>query len=254
MPARESATGFKDHFSAVAAGYARHRPTYPADLFSWLSEQCERRLQAWDCATGSGQAAIALAAHFESVAATDASAEQVRAAARHPAVHYSVAPAEATPFDAGAFDLITVGQALHWFDVERFYAEAGRVAAPGGVLAAWSYGRCSVTHDVDACVEFLYSDLTGPFWPPERALIERGYRDFDLPGPEIEAPAFAMQLEWRSDDMLGYLRTWSACHRYVAVHGTDPVDRIEATLKEAWGDAARTVRWPLALRVCRLPD
>ena len=106
---------------------------------------------------------------------------------------------------------------------------------------------------VDPVIAWLYDDLTGPFWPPERALIERGYRDFELPGAELQAPAFDMRLVWHADDMLGYLRTWSACRRYAAEHGSDPVDRIETKLIKAWGDAARTVRWPLKFRVCRLP-
>ena len=255
MPAGQSAPRFKDHFSAVAQGYAQHRPNYPPGLFEWLSSLRDRRRRAWDCATGSGQAALGLTAHFDSVAATDASTPQLAAATAHPRVHYAVAAAEAAPFGAGVFDLITVGQALHWFDERRFYSEAQRVAVPGGILAAWSYGQCVVADDIDACIDLLYTGLTGPFWPPERALIERGYRDLELPGPEIAPPALVMQLEWSVDDMLGYLRTWSACRRYLAVHGSDPVDQIEAMLKEAWGDAARTVRWPLAIRVCRLlPD
>ena len=246
--------GFNDHFSDVSAGYARYRPTYPAELFGWLASCCARRHTAWDCATGSGQAAIALAAHFETVLATDASGEQIRSAMPHDRVRYEISPAETTPFEANSFDLVSVGQAMHWFDVEKFYAEALRVAVPGGILAAWCYALCSVTAEVDVVVDHLYCDLTGPYWPPERALIERGYRDFTLPGSELETPVFAMQLEWRADDMLGFLRTWSACSRFSAEHGTDPVDQIEATLKEAWGDAARTVRWPLELRVCRLPN
>ena len=187
------------------------------------------------------------------MSATDASEEQIAAAIPHERVRYSVSAAEATPFAAGTFDLVTIGQALHWFDADRFFAEAARVAAAGAVLAAWSYETCRVSADVDRAIAWLYEDLAGPFWPPERALIERGYRDFVLPGTELAAPAFDMRLDWRADDMLGYLRTWSACRRYAAEHGTDPVDTIESTLKEAWGSAARTVRWPLNLRVCRFP-
>ncbi|WP_445361712.1 methyltransferase domain-containing protein [Microbulbifer sp. EKSA005] len=45
---------------------------------------------AWDCACGSGQAAIGLAKLFSSVYATDISAEQIKAAKAHPKIHYQV--------------------------------------------------------------------------------------------------------------------------------------------------------------------
>lgn len=196
----------------------------------------------------------ALAAHFDRVEATDASAEQIRAALPHDAVTYTAAPAESTPFADASFDLVTVGQALHWFDAERFFAEVIRVAAPGGILAAWCYETCTVSDAVDSIVGHLYEDLTGPFWPPERAIIERGYRDFELPGQEIDAPAFEMALEWDTPAMLGYLRTWSACRRYREQHATDPVDLVAEALEAAWGNRSRTVRWPLRVRVSRLRE
>ena len=248
------APGFKDHFSVGSADYARFRPGYPRELYAWLAGGCAGRRAAWDCATGSGQVAVGLADYFDRVEATDASADQVAAALPAARVNYTVAAAEAPPFEDRSFDLVTVGQALHWFDTERFFAAARRVAVPGALLAAWCYEKCTVSAAVDAAVETLYSDIVGPYWPPERRLIERGYRDFDLPGEDLEAPAFDMALAWRANDMLGYLGTWSACRRYSAEHGSDPVDRIADDLQRAWGDDVRTVRWPLRLRVCRLTD
>jgi SAM-dependent methyltransferase len=248
------APGFNDHFSGVAQGYARYRPTYPDTLFDWLASLCERRNVAWDCATGSGQAAIALTRHFEAVHASDASAEQIAAAKPHRRVRYSVAPAESTAFKDSSFDLVTVGQALHWFDVDAFFVEATRVIVPGGVLAAWCYEICRVSAEVDSAIDYLYKELTGPFWPSERGFIERGYRDFTLPGAELKGPPLAMRLDWNADDMLGYLRTWSACQRFALEHGRDPVTIIEPNIRDAWGDAARAVVWPVSTRVCRFPD
>ncbi len=253
MSPGDRTTGFNDHFSGVSRGYARFRPRYPDALFDWLQSLCKRRQRAWDCATGSGQAAVGLARHFDAVEATDASAEQIDAAKPHARVRYSAAPAESTPFADSSFDLVTVGQALHWFHVDRFFDEAARVAVPEGVLAAWCYGACRVSTGVDRVIYQLYHDLTGPYWPPERAFIERGYSDFTLPGTELEPPALSMRLTWRADDMLGYLRTWSACHRYELERGEDPVRIIESDLRDAWADALLTVEWPLTLRVCRFP-
>jgi SAM-dependent methyltransferase len=246
-----SGPGFKDHFSAQSAGYARHRPHYPRELFAFLAGLGGRQL-AWDCATGNGQAAIALAGHFERVIATDASSAQIEAAIAHPGVSYRVATAEASGLDADSVDLVAVGQALHWFDTAQFFAEAARVLVAGGCVAAWCYELCSVSPACDSVVDYLYTDITGPFWPPERRLIEERYAGIDFPGTAIEAPGFEMSAQWAADDMLGYLRTWSACQRYRRRHGDDPVGLIEDELRAAWGRDRRTVRWPLTVRVSRL--
>ena len=148
--------------------------------------------------------------------------------------------------------MITVGQALHWFDFDRFFAEAKRAAVENGVLAAWCYGLCEIGSDIDAIVDRLYTDLLDGFWPAERIYVEQAYRNIAMPGVPIDAPDFHMRIDWRVDDMLGYLRTWSACQRYLASSGEDPVTVIEPALREAWDDGAQTVRWPLRVRVCRL--
>jgi SAM-dependent methyltransferase len=242
---------FKDHFSAQSAGYARHRPHYPAGLFDYLAGLGGRQL-AWDCATGSGQAAIALAAHFDRVVATDASQAQVDAALAHPGVSYRVAAAEDSGLDADTVDLVTVGQALHWFDIPRFFAEAARVLVAGGHVAAWCYELCTVSPGCDAAIGRLYDDIVAAFWPPERRLIEEAYAGIAFPGTEIETPSFEMDVCWTVDDMLGYLRTWSACQHYLREHGEDPVNQVKDELRKAWGAAPRTVRWPMTVRVSRL--
>ena len=251
QPVVPAGQGFKDHFSAQAAGYARHRPRYPGELFSYLAGLSGRRL-AWDCATGNGQAAVALAGHFDRVIATDASRAQIESAEAHPGVSYRVATAEDSGLREDSVDLITVGQALHWFDTERFFIEATRVLARGGLLAAWCYELCHVSPDCDAVVGRLYTDIVGPFWLPERRLIEERYAGIEFPGTALVPPAFAMNTRWSVDDMLGYLRTWSACQRYRREHGNDPVRLIEDELRSAWGATRHTVRWPLTVRVTRL--
>ena len=243
---------FQDHFSARSAHYARYRPHYPAELFDFLAGQTNEHSLAWDCATGSGQAAIALRAYFERVVATDASKAQIDAAVAHPGVTYKVVAAEDSQQDSASVDLITVGQALHWFDIDRFFGEAERVLVNGGVLAAWCYELCRVSDACDAVVEELYWKIVGEFWPPERRLIEERYAGISLPGQALESREFHMSVSWSVADMLGYLRTWSACARYRQERGDDPVSRIETNLRAAWGEGHRAVRWPLTLLASRL--
>lgn len=241
---------FKDHFSRVAAAYAESRPRYHADLFAWLAGQCAAHDLAWDCATGSGQAAEHLAGHFRAVVATDASAAQIAAAGPHPRVAYRVAPAEASGLDAASVDLLTVAQALHWFDLPRFYAEARRVLKPGGLIAAWCYGVLRAADPaIDRAVSAFYADTVGPYWPPERRHIEAGYSDLPFPFERLEPPPFAMRTAWSLAELAGYLRSWSATDRYIAANGADPVAALEAELLPAWGDRHAKVRfdWPLTL-------
>ncbi|MCP5142550.1 MAG: class I SAM-dependent methyltransferase [Gammaproteobacteria bacterium] len=244
---------FKDHFSGHAGSYAAARPRYPASLYAWLAQIVPTRGHAWDCATGSGQAAVALAAHFDRVTATDASAGQIDNASAHERVRYAVAPAEASGLGDGSIDLITVAQALHWFDHARFYTESHRVLREHGVLAAWSYGLSRVSPAIDRIVDALYEDLLGPWWPPERRHVENGYRDLPFPFTEIPAPEFSMQFSWTLPQFIAYLHTWSAMQRYLREHDPSAIDALETRLARAWGgaDRVRSVNWPLTLRVGR---
>ena len=244
------APSFNDHFSGHAAKYARYRPDYPSALFAWLAEQVAEHTLAWDCGTGSGQAAHGLADHFDRVVATDASAAQLAHAVPHDRITYRCEPAEQTTLGSASVDLVTVAQALHWFDVDGFYAEVRRVLKPGGVLAVWAYSLCAVTPAVDAVVQAYYEDVVGPCWPPERRHVLAGYRTLPFPFEEVAVPSFHLSVCWTLDELVGYLRTWSATQRYVQQHGEDPTAAVRAELAHVWGpEAALEVRWPLHLRV-----
>lgn len=246
--------GFTDHFGSVAEAYAHYRPTYPAALFDWLAAVAPARRRAWDCATGTGQAAIGLAAHFAAVVATDASASQLAAARPHPRVQYRLAAAESSGLEAESLDLVTVAQALHWFDQPRFFEEVERVLHPGGVLAVWSYGIPRLEGEgPDALLQHFYVDIVGPYWPPEKALVENGYRDLVLPFESLEAPSFAMEATWTLEQLLGYGASWSASARYRGALGQDPIERLRPPLAAMWGEAAtpRRLHWPLTIKASR---
>jgi len=240
-------------FSPFAGVYARGRPRYPAALYSWLAAQVERHDLAWDCGTGNGQAALGLAEHFARVFATDASAGQLAAAAPHPRVEYRVAPAERCPLPDASADLVTVAQALHWFDLDRFYAEVRRVARPGGLLAATCYYAPSVGPGVDPVLR-RWEDFIRPYWTPERVWVDAGYRTVPFPFPELPAPRFELSIDTDLPRLLGYLGTWSATKQYVKAHGSDPLARFAPEFAAAWGDpaAVRPLRWEFNVRVGRV--
>ena len=232
--ARESRSTmkFKDHFSAHAADYAQFRPHYPSALFEYLSSLAPNRELAWDCATGNGQAAVELGKFFHRVIATDASEKQITNATKHPHLEYRTASAEASGLETHSVALITVAQALHWFDLAKFFAEAERVLQRRGVLAVWTYNLFRVTPAIDELVENFYRETVGPFWDFERTLVETGYRTVDFPFAKIDPPDFQMTADWSLERALGYLRTWSATKAFIKERGFDPVD----SLGESFGD------------------
>ncbi len=245
---------FKDHFSGHAGDYARFRPGYPDELFDWLAAVAPGRKLAWDAGTGNGQAARGLASRFARVHATDASAEQVAHAEAPDNVLFACEPAESSSLPDGTVDLVTAGQAFHWFDPDAFHAEVDRVLRPGGVLAAWTYQLNVIDPAVDDVVLDFYQRIVGDYWPPERVHVETAYRDLTFPWPEIDMPSLHLAREMELGAYLDYLGTWSAVRRFRAATGNDPLPELRDRLERPWGDAGRrTVRWPLALRAGRKP-
>jgi SAM-dependent methyltransferase len=245
---------FHDHFSKLAARYADFRPHYPPALFDYLVTLVPRNVLVWDCAAGSGQATIDLASRFDKVIATDASADQIAAAPRLDNVEFRVALAESSGLPAESVGLITVAQALHWFNHERFFAEVTRVLKPDGILAAWVYATNRLEgEEIDAIVQDYYSNIVGPCWPPERAMTENGYRTVAFPFPELTPPPFRMEVRWTLEQLLGYFSSWSATNRFIKAKGYNPLESLRESLAKHWGDPSspRLVQWPLTLRLCR---
>ncbi|MGH8190345.1 MAG: class I SAM-dependent methyltransferase [Rhodanobacteraceae bacterium] len=247
-------THFKDHFSGHAGLYAKARPHYPDVLFAWIAQTAPARGLCWDAGCGNGQASVALARHFERVVATDPSGQQLGNAEARPNVEYRCERAENATLADHSADVVTVAQALHWFDLPAFVTEVRRVAKPDALFAAWCYAGFRVTPAVDAVVGYLYDDILGNYWTPERRLVDEGYASLALPFVAIGAPAFEMRCDWNLAHWLAYLRSWSAAQRYLKLTGCDAVTAITDELIAAWGDPeeSRAVRWTLAIRAGRL--
>ena len=255
-------TKFKDFFSSNSKGYSSSRPKYPRSLFEFLVGLVHHRNLAWDCATGNGQAAVILSEYFEQVIASDASKEQIENAQPRNNIRYEVFPAERTSLADSSVDLITIAQALHWFNLDDFYKEAKRVLRKhgddgngGGVIAAWAYGLHSVSMEIDTVVHFLYEDIVGPYWPKERKIVENRYEDIPFPFQEIDAPAFRIELDWNLSELIGYLYTWSSVQKFIEKNNSDPIKQIYDDLARVWGQNQiwykRRVVWPIYMKVGR---
>ncbi|MEX2154112.1 MAG: class I SAM-dependent methyltransferase [Gemmatimonadaceae bacterium] len=245
---------FLDLFSRQASTYAAARPSYPDALYRFIVSLVPRRLLAWDCATGNGQAARDLGRYFERVIATDASAEQIAHAANVPNVEYRVAAAEASGLPERSVDLTTVAQALHWLDLDGFAREVRRVTVPGGVVAAWSYGACHAGDDVEELLRDFEHGIVGPYWNAGRRWVDEGYRTIPFPFEEVPVPPFELRVEWSLSQLGEYVKSWSAVARYRRECGEDPVAPLMERMANHWGSAERTrdVTWALGLRVGRV--
>lgn len=238
-----------DRFSGHADAYAQYRIDYPDDLYDFILRAVPHRVAAWDCATGNGQVAGALADRFGRVDATDISEKQLLLAVQKPNIHYQVSPAERTPFADGTFDLITVAQALHWFDVDAFHREVRRVAKPGAVIAEWGYGLVQISGVIDEIMLDFYRNRVGPYWDPQRRHIDDQYATLPFPFADAQRAKFVVQRYWSLERFLNYLRTWSAVQQYVHENEEDPVRGLGDALTAGWGNAERMVRFPIFLRM-----
>jgi SAM-dependent methyltransferase len=237
-----------DNFSAGSDEYALYRPQSPAAVYEFLFQHVKRREAAWDCGTGNGQVASVLADHFNNVYATDISSEQMEKAPRLSNITYLKERAEQTTLPDARVDLVTVAQAIHWFDFDKFYDEVYRVARPGALFAAWTYVVLRVNKEVDAVIDKLYT-ITDAYWNPERRYVDAHYQTIPFPFEEIKTPEFQIVKPVALEGLLGYLKTWSGVKNYKKALNEDPIAMIADEMAAAWGDnELLNIRWPVYMR------
>lgn len=231
--------------------YARYRPGYPQELFDFIEGLLEEKKKAWDCGTGKGQVASHLSEFMQQVEGTDISRQQLKNAIQRPNIIYSVQPAEKTGFKEKNFDLVTVAQAVHWFEMEKFFREVKRVTKPGGIIAVMGYGLFRSSLETNRIIDHFYRDIIGPYWEEERKYLEEKYSTISFPFEEIRVPDFQLNEKWSYERLMGYLRTWSAVKKYKKEKGKDPVALIEKDLNCSFGRSNKVV-FPIFLRVGRI--
>lgn len=242
-----------DHFSAVSCEYARFRPGYPEALFNWVAGLCAERELAWDVACGSGQATGALAARFRNVVGTDISAPQLQGAASIPNIEWRIATAERSGFAKRSVDLITVAQALHWFDLEAFWSECRRVLTPNGMVAVWCYSTATINHTgANRIFQAFYHGVVGKYWPDDRRMVEGGYAGVEFPFGRIPSPGFRMTAQWNAGELAGYCASWSATKRCLEKTGVDTIPGLLGALEGELGDERVEVEWPLHVHAGRM--
>src|SRR5690606_11687717 len=243
---------FKDNFSKQAEIYSKFRPIYPKELFEYLQTLTIEHKFAWDCGTGNGQSAIQLANFYENVYATDPSEEQIKNAVYNPKIDYKVEKAEHPSLNDHSVDLVTVAQAVHWFDFDKFYYQVKRVLKPNGIIAVWAYGIPNVSEELNSIIKNFHDNIIGEFWLPENRLIDKEYSSIPFPFDIItNAPTFYIQKEVSLTELLGHFRSWSATQKYIDRYGSNPIEELEPKLTKYWQNEEdkKEISWKLILKV-----
>jgi ubiquinone/menaquinone biosynthesis C-methylase UbiE len=239
----------KDNFSKQADVYAKYRPSYPAKLFDFIVNNTKQKDTAWDCATGNGQSAKELSPHFKKIFATDISQKQISNAYEADNIFYSVQPAEQTTLDDHSIDLVTVAQALHWFNFERFYAEVKRVSKPGSWLSVWMYSLLRISPAIDSIIEKYHFETMKNYWDNERKYVDANYATVPFPFSEIKSPEFASEYHWTLEELEGYFTTWSALQKFIAANDHNPVPELIKMIEPHWNNIKMRVIFPIHMRM-----
>ena len=252
----ERKINFKDFFSDQSKSYVNFRPRYPKELYKWIYQYVSDFSTAWDCATGNGQAAIDLVDDFEKVIASDASITQIENSIPHPKISYVIAPAEKTEIDDSSIDLLTVAQAINWFQFEQFYSEAKRVLKPKGIIAIWGYDGFPLTgiKKTDDILNKLGRSILEKYWLPESKLIWDQYKNIPFPFVELPSHEFEIKVNWKLSELLGYYASWSATQSYIRENGDNPIELIFEDLFYDWGDPdiKKELKCPIVLKIGKL--
>ncbi|MEL0637130.1 methyltransferase domain-containing protein [Marinomonas sp. TI.3.20] len=234
--------------------YSRARPTYPAELYYWLSHQVKSSGVVWDAACGTGQASIDLAAYFDKVEASDISESQIAEATPHRKVHYQVFPSEKTNYPDHYFDAVCIGHALHWFDLDLFWQEVKRVLKPGGLLVCWGYNWLTVGEQEDLVIsEHVLSHLSS-YWPVQSRLLWNQYRDIQFPFEPIDVPKFDLYCNWSVSQTMDFIRSWTAAQLLIQDEGDDFLVQANTVLRSVWSDPLhkKQIHLPFFVRAGRM--
>ena len=243
----------KDNFSTQANSYAKFRPHYPDSLYEFIFNLAQNTDAAWDCGTGNGQVAVKLAEKFKKVYGSDISEQQLKNAVQKNNISYIHTRAEQTNLPENSIDLVTVAQAIHWFDFNAFYKEVTRVAKSNSIIVIWTYKLLNISTEIDLLIEEFYSKTIGSYWDPERRYIDEEYKTIPFPFKEITAPSFEITAQWDLRQLIGYLNTWSSVQKFIKEHKHNPVDLLESKIHSLWKTGeVKKVSFPLYTRIGRI--
>jgi len=274
-----SSSNTKSLFKDQSHLYSLYRPSYDKVLYGHIMDYIKnnsklKRSVALDVATGNGQAAFDLRTYFDKVIAMDIQESQIKQAFKgFDNIQFIEGSAENICLDANSIDLVCVAQALHWFDTVKFYKEAHRVMKDTGTLALWGYDLCHITSKKSeyknnaeraskVVLELYKNSELAKYWDNRRFLIDNHYvtiapnnHNDEKIWKNVTRINMTMSKQWKLDDVVKYISTWSAYNTYMREKkvdrgcSLDPCVMIEKQLLEIYGtnDAEVNITWPIFL-------
>ena len=195
--------------------------------------------------------ARAISKHFDTVTGTDPSGRMIEQAqsstssTEYPNVTFCEASAESLPFVAdSSVDMMVAGQAAHWFDYAKVFAELARTVKSGGTMAFWGYkdhvfvNSPKASSIMDKYAYDHHPDLLGSYWQqPGRSIVQNLLRDVQPPSDaweDIERIEYEpgtngknsgqgtkfMNVSFKVGECKEYIRTWSSYHSWREAHPT----------------------------------
>eukprot|EP00090_Calanus_glacialis_P011110 TRINITY_DN19584_c0_g1_i1.p1 TRINITY_DN19584_c0_g1~~TRINITY_DN19584_c0_g1_i1.p1 ORF type:complete len:288 (-),score=113.65 TRINITY_DN19584_c0_g1_i1:26-844(-) len=221
--------------------YAKFRPVPPLSILTQILKFRERASPplnlAVDVGCGSGQFTRLLPPVCTSVLATDVSQVQVDQARN--LLHYDnlevkVGRGEKIEVEDSSVDLVTVCQALHWMEVEEFYAEVSRILVPGGTLAVIGYHFTRPAPTMSNSLSLTEAMMkvyrtTGPYWSSRRALVDSGYTSIPLAQferVERQDDEHYTDIQATLADWTGYIRSWSGLQTFAREKGSEAAGEL----------------------------
>ncbi|KAL2923688.1 putative methyltransferase [Bienertia sinuspersici] len=255
-------------FVNQAKEYANGRPTYPKELFEFIASKTPSHLLVWDVATGSGQAIPPLAKMYKKVIATDTSEKQLEFAPKLSNVNYqhtcpnmSIHQLQQHVASQSTLDLVTIAQALHWFNQAEFFdLVKWALKKPNGVIAAWCYTLPEVNPEVDDVFGPFYELDSKPYWDEARKLVDNKYMDIYFPFEPVDGLDHTGPFQFNAEklmdfhDYMLYIRSWSA-YNTAKENGVELLtDEVTQKFKYAWnisgdGSGQKLVNFPIYLRI-----
>ena len=225
--------------------YSQSRPGYPKELIERIIDfvrvtEYDSSSLAIDVGCGNGQVTHLFSPYFDRIYGFDVSENQIKEARRmskNEKVSFFVSPSETLPLERETTSLITVATAIHWFNIEAFFAECDRILKPNGVLAIFLYDLPTITHS-PALSAFqdklneIYKYLR-PYFAKEFEIYEQKYKTLKPPFKEIERDIlFKNEIKWRVEHLLSFIQSLSG---YQTFHAKNPENNfIHSTREEIY--------------------
>ncbi|KAJ3286191.1 hypothetical protein HDU76_008018, partial [Blyttiomyces sp. JEL0837] len=255
-----------------ADSYRDYRPTYERELYDIImkyhkegssNQRCDL---AVDVASGTGQATVELAERFNIVIGIEPSEVMRKSALQKSNITYIPGTSSNLPRAVSikpnirfttekSVDLITAAQAIHWFDMPKFYNESPNNEE--------NERFSKVSNDIS---DMGLITMKG-YWDDRRALLDEFYsREEFVPPfnyvkriliPSTDHPNSLIKKQMTISALSSYLKTWSSYKTYLDKPEKEPnfIDPVDTIINKFTGSKGQseivTVEWPLVLIMAR---